>query len=59
MDANKRTALIVTAMMIRRSGYDLVLGDSERIDDIVVAVADGTVDFEWLVAWMKAHVVRT
>jgi hypothetical protein len=36
-------------MMIERSGYRLLLDDSERIDDLVVAVADGSLGFEpWL-----------
>jgi death-on-curing protein len=44
--------------MIRRSGYRLVLGDNERIDDIVVSVADGQMPFDALVLWLASRLVR-
>lgn len=55
VDGNKRTALIVTLLMIERSGYRLTLQGGERIDDVVVAVADGHMAFEELVPWFKAR----
>ena len=51
MDANKRSALIVTLLMIDRSGYRLQLYDNERIDDLVVAVADSRIGLDALAAW--------
>ncbi len=51
VDANKRSALIVTLLMIERSGYRLHLDDNERIDDLVVSVADSRIGFDALAAW--------
>jgi death-on-curing protein len=51
VDGNKRSALIVTLMMVERSGYQLHLDDAERIDDTVVSVADGKMGFDDLVEW--------
>jgi len=58
VDGNKRTALLVTDLMIRRSGYRLVLGGNDRIDDIVVSVADGQMPFDALVLWLASRLVR-
>ena len=58
VDGNKRTALIVTLLMIERSGYRLHLQDGERIDDTVVAVADGRMDFDILRNWFQARLSR-
>jgi death-on-curing protein len=55
VDGNKRSALIVTLMMLERSGYRLNLDRSERIDDVVVSVADGSTDFDALARWFKAR----
>jgi death on curing protein len=53
VDGNKRTALIVTLLMIERSGYRLHLDGNERIDDTVVSVAEGETSFDGLAAWFK------
>ena len=58
VDGNKRSALIVTLLMVERSGYRLHLKDGERIDDVVVAVADGTLDFDALAAWFGLRLSR-
>jgi death-on-curing protein len=57
-DGNKRTALLVTDLMIRRSGYALYLDESERFDDIVVGVAEGGLTFDDLVAWFKPRLKK-
>ena len=57
VDGNKRTALLVTGLMVRRSGYAIRLNLGERIDDVVVAVADGKMSYENLAFWMKDRVV--
>ena len=49
VDANKRTALLVTLLMVERSGY--VLRSDDALDDMVVAVAAGETEFETLVTW--------
>ncbi|HHB83754.1 MAG TPA: type II toxin-antitoxin system death-on-curing family toxin [Devosia sp.] len=58
VDGNKRTALLVTELLIRRSGYRLWLDESERVDDIVVDIACGQIDFETLVSWFKLRLVK-
>jgi death on curing protein len=58
VDGNKRTALIVTLLMIERSGYALRLHAIERIDDMVVSVAGGKMAFEELEVWFKSRQQR-
>ncbi len=58
VDGNKRTALLTTLLLIERSGYRLELHDSERIDDIVVNVAEGHVNFDALVSWFRERLVK-
>jgi death on curing protein len=58
VDGNKRTALIVTLLMIERSGYRLQMATDERIDDLVVSVADGQTTFDALEAWFKTRLFR-
>jgi death on curing protein len=58
LDGNKRTALLVILLMIDRSGYRLALRQKERIDDVVVAVADGRLGFEDLALWFRARLVK-
>jgi death on curing protein len=53
VDGNKRSALIVTLLMIERSGYLLHLDGSERIDDTVVSIAEGKMSFDDLVEWFR------
>ena len=55
VDGNKRTALLVTLLMIDRSGYHIILEPEERIDDIVVNVADGKMAFDALSVWFRSH----
>jgi death on curing protein len=58
VDGNKRSALIVTLMMVERSGYRLTLQQHEKIDDVVVAVADGNMAFDELVSWFASRLQR-
>jgi death on curing protein len=53
VDAHKRTALIGTLLMIERSGYRLQLTDRDRVDDVVVSVADGRTGFDALCDWFR------
>lgn len=53
VDGNKRTALLVTLLLIRRSGYRLDLIGDERIDDVVVSVATGDTGFDDLESWFS------
>lgn len=59
VDGNKRSALIVTLLMVERSGYHLHLINDERIDDTVVSVAEGKTDFDALAEWFRVRLSRT
>lgn len=53
IDGNKRTAWLLVEILIARSGYFLDTPDDERIDDLVVAVAEGRIDFDKIAAWFR------
>ena len=59
VDGNKRSSLIVTLLMIERSGYRLTLNGDERIDDLVVSVADGSTGFDALAEWFKLRLTAS
>lgn len=58
-DGNKRTAWLLTELLIARSGYVLAVPDAEPIDDLVVSVADGSLRFAELESWFKTRLIRT
>jgi death-on-curing protein len=58
VDGNKRTALLVTLLLVRRSGYELVLRPNERIDDVVTDVAAGAVRLDDLTVWFRSRLVK-
>lgn len=58
VDGNKRTAWLLVENLIERSGYTLAIDDDEPIDDLVVAVADGTLGFEAICVWFKKRLVK-
>lgn len=58
VDGNKRTALLATDLLIRRSGYHLHLLPDERLDDLIVAVAEGSIGYDDLVPWFKERLLR-
>ncbi len=58
VDANKRTAWLLVELLIHRSGYVLDVPDDAPIDDLVVAVASGDMDFDGLVGWFGPRLVR-
>lgn len=51
VDGNKRTALILVETLISRSGYRLDVPDDEPLDDLIVDVASGKLDFDGLSEW--------
>lgn len=57
VDGNKRTGWLLVEILIARSGYRLALPDDAPIDDLVVAVADGKVDFQALAEWFSDRLV--
>jgi len=58
VDGNKRTAWLLTELLIERSGYVLDIADDVPIDDLVVGVADGRIAFDDLVAWFRPRLRR-
>lgn len=58
VDGNKRTAWLLLEILIDRSGYRLTIPDDEPIDDLVVAVARGDLDFVQLERWFAAKLTR-
>lgn len=56
IDGNKRTAWLLTELLIERSGYELAIPPEEPIDDLVVAVASGAINFDELVAWFSERI---
>ncbi|TVQ53259.1 MAG: type II toxin-antitoxin system death-on-curing family toxin [Rhodobacteraceae bacterium] len=56
VDGNKRTALLVTLLLIERSGYRLQVQPDEPLDDVVVQVADGQMDFDDLTVWFQRRI---
>lgn len=55
-DGNKRTAWLLVELLVSRSGYTLEIGENERLDDFVVAVAAGQNEFVEIEDWFKAHI---
>lgn len=53
VDGNKRTAWLLAEILIDRSGYRLNIPHDEPVDDLVVAVAAGQMEFTELVGWFK------
>ena len=60
VDGNKRTALIVLTILLRRSGYDLDPGNADELDreveEMILAVADHSMNFDRLVQWFKTRI---
>ena len=56
-DGNKRTALYLVELMLRRSGYEFV-EDDMVIADTITAVAAGQMDYKALARWFRERIVR-
>jgi len=59
IDGNKRTAWLMTELLIERSGYTLAIADDYPVDDLVVDVASGEMSFDQLVEWFKQNIERS
>jgi death-on-curing family protein len=53
IDGNKRTAWLLVEILIVRSGCLLAIPDDTPVDDLVVDVASGRVEFEALREWFR------
>ncbi|MDE2825863.1 MAG: type II toxin-antitoxin system death-on-curing family toxin [Bacteroidota bacterium] len=56
VDGNKRTALYLAILLIRRSGYDTAV-DPEAMVGVITAVARGDMSLEELAAWLKEELI--
>ena len=56
-DGNKRTAVYLVELLIRRSGYQLAASNRELVN-IVVSVASGMVDKDNLIEWFQPRIGR-
>lgn len=54
-DGNKRTAVLLTELLLRKSGYELNATDDD-LENVTVAVAVGELSLEDLVAWFKLRI---
>ena len=59
VDGNKRTAWLLVEILIARSDYVLSIPDDAPIDDLVVAVADGSVGFDELRGWFRERLRKS
>ena len=57
VDGNKRTGLYLVELLLRRSGYWLD-ADNRTVIDLVLGVADGTMNRSMLTEWFRAHIRR-
>lgn len=58
IDGNKRTAWLVTQVLIVGSGYQLKLRRADQIDDVVVAIVEGEMTEDELGEWFKSRLAR-
>ena len=52
VDGNKRTGVLAAELLLDVNGVDLVASDDE-FEEMVMAVASGTLDIEQLVIWFR------
>jgi len=61
IDGNKRTALYMMDLLLRRSGYRLrqhrAAAYNDDVEAMVTAVVEHRLDFEGLVDWFKKRIV--
>ena len=56
-DGNKRTALYLVVLLVKRSGYEFV-EDEVVVADLISSVAQGETGYDELVDWFKPRLVR-
>jgi len=52
VDGNKRTALYLTELLLKRSGYKLDIVDLELFNKFIL-VARGEMDYDGLLEWLR------
>ena len=58
VDANKRTAWLLTELLIERSGYELHLREEDAIDDLVVNLVTGALSEAEVVVWFNDRLTK-
>jgi death-on-curing protein len=58
VDGNKRTALLAVHLLVERSGWTFAAGTESRIDQMLVAVATGSLTVDEIDNWYRARLVR-
>lgn len=58
VDGNKRTAVILTRLLIVQCGYVLHTRTDEELEDLMVSLAAGEVGFKDLDAWFAERLER-
>jgi death-on-curing protein len=58
VDGNKRTAWLLAELLVARSRYHLDIVEGERIDDFVVAVAAGAMEFKEIEQWFRLRLAK-
>lgn len=54
VDGNKRIGAMMTQLLLKWNGYDLILRSGE-LADMFIAIADGTAKEQDLLDWIHAH----
>ena len=62
-DGNKRTAIILTDLLLDRSGYQLVPINAREdivaaVEELVLAVVNGCMTFDEIVVWLRARIQK-
>jgi death-on-curing protein len=63
VDGNKRTAILVTDLLIKKSGYRLTAADENEdldrsLEELAVSVARGELQLADITSWFKQHLTR-
>jgi death-on-curing protein len=58
VDGNKRTAWLLAELLVARSRHHLDIVEGERIDDFVVSVAAGAMEFKEIEQWFRLRLVK-
>ena len=62
VDGNKRTAILMTSLLLVRSGYTFRIANeaafNTEIEQMVLAVVRHELDFDQLVAWFRERIKR-
>ena len=59
VDGNKRTALYLMELLVRRSGFEFIKEDDDMIADVITSVARGETGYDDLAEWFHRRLVRS